>query len=111
MLTYSARHYIIYPELRNSSTGPAATGIAKRYTIMKNFKFSHFISRMALNGTSIAVYCNNNESIYRLVAERGQAKIRNSRIVDLTQEEYDSLPYDPYNLIDRFLHAAALCGV
>ena len=77
----------------------------------KNFKFSHYISRMALNGTSIAVYTKHNQDIYKLVAERGGCKIRNTFEVELTADEYDSLPHDPYNLMDRFLHAASLCGI
>jgi purine nucleoside permease len=78
---------------------------------MKGFKFSHYISRMALNGTSVAVYCNKDQSVYRLVAERGGCKIRSSIEAYLTNEEYEELPYDPYNLMDRFLHTASMCGI
>ncbi|OCG35723.1 MULTISPECIES: hypothetical protein [unclassified Gilliamella] len=78
---------------------------------MKGFKFSHYISRMALNGTSVAVYCNKDQSDYRLIAERGGCKIRNSLVVDLTSEKHEELPHDPYNLMDRFLHVASMCGI
>lgn len=50
---------------------------------MKKFKFSHFVSNIALNGISIAAYCNTDKTIYKLVAEENGAKIRGTHIVEL----------------------------
>lgn len=108
MSTNGARHYIC-PELRNNSTDPADTGITKK---VNNYeKLSHFISRMALNGISIAVYCNKDESIYRLVAKKDSLKIRGTRIVELTADEYEKLSCVPDRNIIRFLRAASMCGI
>lgn len=78
---------------------------------MKNFEFSHYISRMALNGISIAVYTNRNHSTYKLVAETNGEKIPGTIIVNLSAKDYDTLPDDPYKAIDRYLKCAAMCGI
>ena len=101
----------MYSRVKNNSTDAAGTAIIEKGRIMKGFKFSHYISRMALNGVSIAVYCSKDNSIYRLVAEKKGEKIKGTLIVDLTEKEYEELPYDPYNAIERFFKAAAMCGI
>ena len=106
-----ARHYIIYPELINNSTDSADSEVTKKVKIMKNFKFSHFVSNIALNGISIAAYSNADKTIYKLVAEENGAKIRGTHIVELTVNEYEDLPHNPYNSTRRFLHVASMCGI
>lgn len=78
---------------------------------MKNFEFSHYISRMALNNVSIAVYTNRNNSTYKLVAETNGEKIPGTIIVFLSAKDYGALPEDPYRAIDRYIKCAAMCGI
>lgn len=78
---------------------------------MKEFKFKHYIARMAINRISVAAYYNEKENTYKLVVERSGYRIKGSYCAYLTEDEYEDLPDSTYSGTRRFLAAAALCGV
>lgn len=66
---------------------------------------------MMLNVILNVVYCNKDESIYRLIAKKDGLKIRGTHIVELTVDEYEKLSCVPDRNIIRFLHAVSMCGI
>lgn len=57
---------------------------------------------MMLNGILNVVYCNKDESIYRLIAKKDGLKIRGTHIVELTVDEYEKLSCVPDKILSVF---------
>ncbi|AIZ78776.1 hypothetical protein [Actinobacillus equuli] len=73
---------------------------------MKTFKF--YAANISFNNVSVAVYEQNGK--YLLQVEKDGRKVKGTKQAEMTIEEYENLPHDPYNSFIRLQAAGNACG-
>lgn len=71
-------------------------------------KFIKYAANTAFNGYSVAIY-QSNSNLYTLQIEKDGTKVRNTKAVEMTPEEYEALPSDPANSLVRLNAAMLAC--
>ncbi|KGQ30217.1 hypothetical protein [Gallibacterium anatis] len=71
-------------------------------------KFIKYAANTAFNGYSVAIY-QSNPNLYTLQIEKDGTKVRNTKAVEMTPEEYEALPSDPANSLVRLNAAMLAC--
>lgn len=74
--------------------------------IMKTFKF--YSANISFNNVSVAVYEKDDK--YILQVEKNGRKVKGTSQAEMTIEEYENLPHDPYNSFVRLQAAGLACG-
>lgn len=72
-------------------------------------KFKFYTKNLSLNGVSVAVYAKNKSTYVLKVVKNGR-KVKDTFLHEISIEDYENLPDDPYNSLVRLCAAMELCG-